>query len=114
MRARSAGRLLPNIHQSESCIRSVYSQSSLYTHNLVQCVNDLHQIGLGRHHCLNRFVCSRSFIDHISVLPAFDTSRHTLVICDGKSSLCFATRHRTTRPVTTALETFRVTLAAND
>src|ERR1700682_233645 len=114
MTARFVRRLLPKIRQLESCIPSVYSQSSLYTHNLMQGVHDLNQISLGRHPGFDRFVRGRSFVDHVGVLPALHAGGHALVICYRESPLCLSAGHGATRTVAAGLKTLRISLAAHD
>src|SRR5689334_15403805 len=87
---------------------------SFDANDLPQRVDDLYQVGLSRHHRVNRLVRRRSLIDHILILPALHAFSHSHVIFHCKSTLRLIPRHRATGAVTATAETLRVALAAND
>ena len=63
----------------------------LYTHNLAERMQDVHQIALRFHHGIDGLVRHRSFVDDVRVLTALDAGRCLHVILDGEAALRFAT-----------------------
>ncbi len=50
-------------------------------------MDDLHEVGLGRHHRVDVLVRARRFMQHTLILPAFDAGRGGGVILDGELAL---------------------------
>ena len=82
--------------------------------HLPERMDDFHEIGLRRHHRVNRLVRCRSFVDHILILPALDAFRHPHVILYCKSALGFIARHGPPCAMAATTEALRVSFAAND
>src|SRR5260221_3480445 len=95
-------------------LRAVYSISPLHANHLPQRMDDLHQIGLGRHHRLYRFVRRRCLVDNLRVLPALHAFRHPSVIFQRKPPLCLVARHGAPSSMTATAEALRVAFAAHD
>src|ERR1039457_5000606 len=47
-----------------------------HTYHLAEGVDDFYEIGLRRHHRVNRLVGRRGLVDHVLILPALHAFRH--------------------------------------
>src|SRR5579864_5670579 len=73
---------------------SPHFRSSLDANDLSQRVHNFHQVALRGHHGLNWLISRGRFVDDLSVLSAFDSCCHSLVVFDRKTPLRFGTGHR--------------------
>src|SRR5215470_17002700 len=77
-------------------------------------MHDFDQVALRSHHCINRFVGRRGFVNHAGVLAALDAFGHVLVILDGETPLRLAAGHGAAGAVAAAHKTLRIALAPDD
>src|SRR5713226_6331963 len=66
---------------------SALSCLPLYADHLAQRVYHVHQVALRFHHCVNRLVCHRSFIDDVRVLTALDACSCLGVVIQREAAL---------------------------
>src|SRR5438093_4222001 len=85
---------------------------SLHAYDLTQRVNHFDQVRLCRHDRLDWLVCTRRFVDHIRILPAFDAFGHPNVIFERKAAFRFSPRHGSSCAMTAAIKAFRIAFAA--
>jgi len=57
-------------------------------------VDDIDEVDLRGHDCVDGFVGSRSLVDHVGVFAALDAGGHTLVVLDGEAADACATKRR--------------------
>src|ERR1044071_4540458 len=83
-------------------------------HDLAQRVDDLDEVGLGRHDVVDRFVGAGRFIDHGGVLAALDALGRLGVVVERESPLGLAARHGAPRAVAARAKRLALALAAHD
>ena len=88
--------------------------SPLDAHDLLQRVNDLHEIALRFHDGVDVLVRGRRLIDDVHVLAALDALGRGDVLLDREALARLGALHRAPRAVAAALEALRVTEPAHD
>src|SRR6266581_2434723 len=88
--------------------------STLHADDLLQRMNDLHEIGLVGHHLLDVLVSPRDLVEHALVLAAFDTLRLRDEVRAREAALRLAAAHAAPGTVGAGAQRLGVALAAHD
>src|SRR5215467_4695275 len=84
------------------------------THDLLQRVRDLDEVGLVGHHAVDVLVRSGDLVEHALVLAALDAARLLLEVGAREAALRLGAAHAAPRAVGAGAERLRIALAADD